>query len=70
MFWVPQSGGIGIGVSILSYAGKINFGLVTDTHRVPEPDVIAKRFVIEFESLLLLALMMQWPGDAVPGARR
>ena len=25
-FWVPQSGSIGIGVSILSYAGKVFFG--------------------------------------------
>ena len=27
-FWVPQSGSIGVGVSILSYAGKVFFGLI------------------------------------------
>ncbi|HTN67015.1 MAG TPA: wax ester/triacylglycerol synthase family O-acyltransferase [Burkholderiaceae bacterium] len=61
MFWVPQSGGIGIGVSILSYAGQVSFGVVTDTRRVPHPDVITRRFAGEFQALLLRALMMPWP---------
>jgi hypothetical protein len=26
MFWVPQSGDIGMGVSIISYDGKVQFG--------------------------------------------
>jgi len=30
MFWVPQSGNIGVGVSILSYAGNVEFGLIAD----------------------------------------
>ena len=30
MFWVPQSGNIGMGVSILSFNGKVHFGLITD----------------------------------------
>ncbi len=30
MFWVPASGDIGVGVSILSYGGGVQFGLVTD----------------------------------------
>ena len=29
MFWVPQSGDIGMGVSILSYDGAVQFGVVT-----------------------------------------
>jgi WS/DGAT/MGAT family acyltransferase len=64
MFWVPQSGGIGVGVSILSYAGQVSFGLVTDVRRVPDPQAVAMRFTLEFEALLLCALMMPWPGDA------
>ena len=28
-FWVPQSGGIGMGISILSYDGRIQFGIIT-----------------------------------------
>ena len=35
MFWVPQSGDIGVGVSILSYAGGVQFGLITDGRYVP-----------------------------------
>jgi hypothetical protein len=64
MFWVPQSGGIGIGVSILSYAGQVSFGVVSDARRVPDPEVVAQNFTIEFETLLLSALMMPWSGEA------
>lgn len=64
IFWVPQSGGIGMGVSILSYAGQINFGVVTDAKRVPDPAAIVKRFTAEFETLLLMTLMMPWPGES------
>jgi WS/DGAT/MGAT family acyltransferase len=28
MFWVPQTGSIGLGISILSYNGKVHFGLI------------------------------------------
>ena len=61
VFWVPQSGGIGMGISILSYAGKIDFGVVTDVKRVPDPAVLVKRFLSEFEALLEWSLMMPWP---------
>jgi hypothetical protein len=30
MFWVPQSGNIGMGVSIISYNDFVQFGVVTD----------------------------------------
>ena len=61
MFWVPQSGGIGIGVSILSYAGQVSFGVVADLARVPDPAEITACFTTEFEALLLRALLMPWP---------
>ena len=38
LFWVPQSGDIGMGVSILSYAGNVQFGLITDRGLVPDPE--------------------------------
>jgi hypothetical protein len=37
MFWVPASGDIGVGVSILSYGGGVQFGLITDAGLCPEP---------------------------------
>ena len=62
MFWVPQSGDIGVGVSILSYAGGVQFGLITDAKMCPDPEAIIERFAPEFEKLLWLALMAPWPG--------
>lgn len=61
-FWVPQSGGIGMGVSILSYDGRIQFGVITDEGLVPDPDAIVARFPDEFEKLLWHTLMVPW-GD-------
>lgn len=60
MFWVPQSGDIGIGVSILSYNGGVQFGIVTDDALVRDPDHIINRFAPEFEKLVMIALMGEW----------
>jgi len=61
LFWVPQSGDIGMGVSILSYAGGVQFGLITDAKMCPDPEAIVEGFAPEFEKMLLLALMSPWP---------
>jgi WS/DGAT/MGAT family acyltransferase len=63
MFWVPQNGSIGIGISILSYNGRVHFGLVGDAKLIPDPDVIIQRFRPEFEKLLFVALMARWHGS-------
>ncbi|MCE4537983.1 wax ester/triacylglycerol synthase family O-acyltransferase [Pelomonas sp. P7] len=60
MFWVPQSGDIGMGVSILTYAGRVQFGLITDRGLCPDPEAIVANFAPEFEKLLLLSLMLPW----------
>lgn len=60
MFWVPQSGDIGMGVSILSFGGNVQFGLVTDAAMVPDPEAIIARFNPEFEQLLYHVLMEPW----------
>lgn len=60
MFWVPQTSNIGIGVSILSYDGAVQFGLITDKGLVDDPERIVERFAAEFEKLLLLVLMEPW----------
>jgi WS/DGAT/MGAT family acyltransferase len=67
MFWVPQNGSIGMGVSILSYDGSVFFGLITDRRLVAEPRQIIDWFMPEFEKLVKLAMML--PGDAVPSGR-
>ena len=60
MFWVPASGDIGMGVSILSYGGGVQFGLITDARMCPDPDEIVARFRPEFDKLLWLAMMLPW----------
>ena len=60
MFWVPQSGQIGMGVSILSYNNRVHFGLVVDQKLVADPEAIIGRFASEFEKLLFITLMSPW----------
>ena len=63
MFWVPASGDIGVGVSILSYGGGVQFSLITDDALCPDPQAIIDRFEPEFEQLLLLTMMLPWGED-------
>ena len=63
MFWVPQTGSIGLGLSILSYNGKVYFGVIGDGLRVRDPDAIVRRFGAEFEKLVLIALMEDWDDE-------
>jgi diacylglycerol O-acyltransferase len=51
MFWVPQSGHMGLGISILSYAGGVMLGIATDAGLVPDPERIVEGFKVEFEAL-------------------
>ncbi|HSH89289.1 MAG TPA: wax ester/triacylglycerol synthase family O-acyltransferase [Ramlibacter sp.] len=60
MFWVPQSGDIGLGVSILSYGGGVQFGVITDTVLCPDPQLIIDEFAPEFAKLSLVTLMLPW----------
>ncbi|MEP6607923.1 MAG: wax ester/triacylglycerol synthase family O-acyltransferase [Burkholderiaceae bacterium] len=60
MFWVPQSGDIGVGVSILSYDGGVQFGLITDRALCSDPQQIIDRFEPEFEKLALALCMLPW----------
>lgn len=55
MFWVPQSGRLGMGISILSYAGNVFLGLATDAALVPDPEAIIEHFYEEHGRLLALA---------------
>jgi WS/DGAT/MGAT family acyltransferase len=52
MFWVPQAGRVALGISILSYAGKVYLGVNTDTGLIPDPDTIIEGFYTEFDALL------------------
>ena len=60
LFWVPQSGTVGMGVSILSYGGAVQFGLITDAKLCPHPEHIIAQFEPEFDKLAWLTLMLPW----------
>jgi WS/DGAT/MGAT family acyltransferase len=69
MVWVPQSGNVGVGVSILSYDSGVQFGLMTDKKFVPDPHTIVSRFAPEFEKLVLTLLLdPPTPEDTGPAA--
>jgi WS/DGAT/MGAT family acyltransferase len=54
IFWVPQSGGLGLGISIFSYNNRVILGIASDAGLVPDPEQITAFFDAEFEELLAL----------------
>ncbi len=60
MFWVPQSGNLGMGASILTFNDRVHFGLISDAALVPDPEAVVARFAPEFERLLYFVLMGAW----------
>jgi diacylglycerol O-acyltransferase len=60
LFWVPQSGTVGLGVSILSYGGGVQFGVMTDSVLCPDPQAIIDEFEPEFAKLAMVTLMLPW----------
>ena len=41
-FWEPESGGLGVGVSIYSYAGEVTVGVVSDRKLIARPQQITQ----------------------------
>lgn len=77
MFWVPTPANLGLGVSIISYAGEVVVGVGTDARLVPDPDVIVQAFVEEFRALERVAHAKSRPArkkrtrkKSAPKARR
>ncbi|MCC6534534.1 MAG: wax ester/triacylglycerol synthase family O-acyltransferase [Burkholderiales bacterium] len=60
IFWVPQAGEIGVGVSIASYMDGVQVGILSDRHRIAHPERVVAHFRAELESLTLHALMQPW----------
>jgi WS/DGAT/MGAT family acyltransferase len=59
VFWVPQAGSVGLGISILSYAGDVTVGVAADANLVPAPGQLTAAIEAELAALVRLAL----PGD-------
>jgi len=54
MFWVPTPAQLGLGISIISYAGKVMVGFATDASLAPNPKEIVAGFEAE------VAEMQSW----------
>ncbi len=63
MFWVPQAGRVGLGISIISYAGKVWLGVATDAGLVPDPDQIIEGF---YEEYGVLQTAVSSAGEEIP----
>lgn len=57
LFWVPQTGSIGTGVSIFSYAGGVQFGVIADRQLIADPDTLVQLVHSEFDRLVFLVLL-------------
>jgi diacylglycerol O-acyltransferase len=44
MFWVPHPAALGVGVSILSYAGEVRIGVRADEACLSDPGDLVRRF--------------------------
>lgn len=51
MFWAPQTGKVGLSVSIFSYAGKVTVGVSADAGLVPDPHRLLIAFQDELDAL-------------------
>jgi diacylglycerol O-acyltransferase len=49
MFWVPQAGNCGLGVSLLSYNGTVTIGITTDATLLPKPEQLTSNFEEELQ---------------------
>jgi WS/DGAT/MGAT family acyltransferase len=51
MFWVPQRATIGVGISILSFAGTVRLGVIADTRLIEDPGRLVTAIEAEFADL-------------------
>lgn len=51
LFWVPQRADVGIGISMMSFSGRLYLGAIADTALVEDPAEIVRAFEKEFEAL-------------------
>jgi diacylglycerol O-acyltransferase / wax synthase len=50
-FWEPESGGLGVGVSIYSYAGAVTVGVISDRNLVERPEQLTSDVMRAFRDL-------------------
>jgi WS/DGAT/MGAT family acyltransferase len=55
LFWVPQAGGVGLGLSLFCYAGGVTLGVASDAGLVPDPSAVVSAFQEEIGQMGVLA---------------
>lgn len=55
MVWMPQIGRVSLGLTLLTYAGKVFVGVKTDSGVISDPEAIIQNIDAEFKTLLDLA---------------
>jgi diacylglycerol O-acyltransferase / wax synthase len=50
-FWEPESGGLGVGVSIYSYAGAVTVGVISDRNLIEKPGQLTSDVIRAFGDL-------------------
>lgn len=51
MFWIPQTRSIGMGISIISYNGKVRMGITTDEAIISDPEYLVYEFEDELQEM-------------------
>lgn len=51
MSWVPQSGRVGLGVSVISYNNKVGIGIASDKGLIPDPQTLLEYCEEEFKNI-------------------
>jgi diacylglycerol O-acyltransferase / wax synthase len=57
LFWVPQTGSIGTGVSMFTYQEEVQLGVISDRSLIPEPSELLSIIQTEFDRLVFLVLL-------------
>lgn len=57
LFWVPQTGSIGTGISMFSYQDEVQLGVIADRRLIPEPSELVSIIQAEFDRLVYLVLL-------------
>ncbi|MBK8987748.1 MAG: DUF1298 domain-containing protein [Chloroflexi bacterium] len=55
MFWAPQSGPVGLGITIYSFAGQVYVGVNADPNALARPDEFILAFQAEYTAMVALA---------------
>jgi len=57
LFWVPQAGSIGTGISMFTYRGQVQLGVIADRQLISHPADLIAEIGAEFERLVFLVLL-------------